>query len=135
MEYSVSLQPYAQRVYIPNTTDVFRIRLVATTAQNMPKEVFRYLQVAPQLGAVAPVGEFSGVCSPLELSQLPVAAPDPTAAIPWFRAASVELDFISRAAALETLNRITAEVRNLAKTMRVADDLVALSPIVVSSGD
>lgn len=127
----VKLTPELQGTFVANVHDCFRVRLTASDAHEMPVAIFAYRLIPLQPGQATQVAIFDHVCSPVDLQEYPIAAPRAVDAIPWFRLEYVDLEERTRAAALETLDVVVADVAALVLGMDAADVLVAQAAIWV----
>jgi hypothetical protein len=128
--YGLKLHPEFQRVTRPGVDDVFRMRVTADSAQNMPAEIFVY-DVRPAHPADnGPVADFSHVASPTELETYSTAPLDEVVPL-YFRAATIDLLCESREQAEVLWGRLAARVADLIHALERTDDLEALPELVL----
>jgi hypothetical protein len=94
--------------------DFHRLRYTASGGANhallSDSKIFLYRALPLETGAEERVGVFQGVCSPVDLAEMPADDPGETAEPPFCRAATVDLLF--RSSELMTLaqNRIESQI-------------------------
>ena len=113
----------SQTRYASGGVDGFRFTLQAVDPVNMSAAVFRYLErpYNPLTGSTA--YEFDGVCSSVDLEELPEGAPLPGAIPPFFRSSQVDLVVVSRHDADLLWDKIQSEITVLIETLDIMDDL------------
>ena len=112
--------------------DGFRITGTITAVDSFDDvNLFRYEQIP----AVTPGGVlsnvFTGVCSPVDLQEFPVAAPFPNANPPYFRGSTFDLVFRTTAEGNETLAAIEDDLKRLIVSQNVLDVLGSPTTVVV----
>jgi hypothetical protein len=75
-EAIITLTPYFQSNYEINGAAGFRIRVVASLACGLDHEIFRYYQKPPNPSTGETPQVFSGVCSWVDMADLPADAPN-----------------------------------------------------------
>ncbi len=127
----VRFRRYAQSRFVINNIDGFRFRVVAYGAFDMPNEIFRYIRrpYNPTTGAEA--DEFDGVCSSVDLQELPAGAP--TGVPPYFRLDEIDVVFRTRAEADEAWSVLQTEFDALLDSLNAQDELGIVEDIVIGS--
>lgn len=120
----LKLTPAFQRYFVANETDGFRMTVLATDGNLIPNEVFAYRAEPIQPGQPVSQAFFSHICSPVDLEEFPIGAPLVDSDPPWFRIASLDLVFRSRAACDEVWGLIQEDVSSLRTSMDHGDTLV-----------
>lgn len=134
MQRTISLSPTFQESTDPLDGVGVRFTVTASSATNVPKEVFLF-GVRPRApGATDDLADFLCVCTPPDLADYPADAPTPDMDPPFFRRASVVLDFRSRADADAAYARILADVGVLLDTLARMDRQAAAQPITIARG-
>jgi hypothetical protein len=124
----IQLTPMFQKRYNPNANCGFRIRIIVNAAEGMTEHVFRFLRHPADTTGVR-ADEFTGVCSAIDLEELPIGEPLTTANPQTFRAAEVDLVFESATRAQEAWELIQAEVNQLVHTLNEMDTLEAMASV------
>ena len=128
----IRLNPFFQRYFVPNVVDGYRMRIVADQNCNMPKEIFRYFAYPPHVLTGEERAEFTGICSMVDLEELPAGAPLDDACPKAFRLDYIDVVVESRHAAYEAWDLIQQEVVLLKETLDFAEDLEAAEPVLIS---
>lgn len=110
--------------YNYHDTDGIRVRITAQNANLMSDKVFAYLLLPMKPGAGERVGEFSHVCSPVDLEEYPEDDPIPGHRPEWFRLNYVDVLLRSRTEVHEFIREVTADVQRLKTTLDVMDTLL-----------
>lgn len=105
-------------------TDGIRVRITAQDAYLMPEKIFAYLLLPMKPGAGERVGEFSHVCSPVDLEEYPEDEPIPGHRPEWFRLNYVDVLLRSRTEVHEFIREVTADVDRLKQTLDLMDTLL-----------
>ncbi len=121
--------------YVVNRDDGIRIRIDATDARNMPSKIFAYLLQPANPSTLARAGAFDHVCSPVDLEEYPEDEPEPFNRPEWFRLAYVDILVRSRLEADEFLSSVTADVRNLKRTLDLMDMLLPGGAIEIGDAE
>lgn len=111
-------------VYTENATYGQRIRVDVLEAEHVDRHIFRYLgaPINPREPTVLR-GAFDGVCSPVDLEEMPVAAPTANANPAWCRLDFVDIVLRSSQDVDDLWVRLQEEVGNLVRTLIVMEDL------------
>lgn len=119
----IKLTPYFQGYFVANAVDGFRFRIVASDANLMSEAVFRYYRY-PANGLTGEiVDECTGVCSWVDMEELPVGEPREGDCPQAYRLAYVDQVVESLAAAHEAWELYQQEVAILKQTMDYGDVL------------
>ena len=115
------------------TQQGFRIRVEVTEATDISDHIFRYLmgETNPKTGERA--GVFDGVCSPVDIEEMPEAEPLPADEPAWFRLPYVDLIVETRAVALDLWEGIREDVSGLIQTYNVMDELTETEEFVIGT--
>ena len=100
-----------------------RLQIECTAALNsLSTAIFRYL---PRHNPTTDVLEtlFDGVCSSLQMEELPIGAPHPTADPAYFRLPQLDIKLGSRAEAEEVWSLIEVDVQHLSESYYRAETL------------
>jgi hypothetical protein len=110
---------------VPGRTQAYRLVLTVTDTLGIEPELFLYARrtLNPTSGEQADA--FISICSPSDIEEFPVGAPDPDADLPFFRLDSVDLLFRNPELMLETYNAILQDFAELARSM---DAIAQLGP-------
>ena len=110
---------------VPGRTQAYRLVLTVSETLGIDPELFLYARrtLNPTTNEQADV--FIAVCSPSDLEEFPVGAPDPEADLPFFRLDSVDLLFRNIELKLETYNAIVQDFAELSRSM---DAIAKLGP-------
>ena len=118
----IKLTITTQTVYTGTSSQSYRLTVVASDGNLMPNEVFRYSRIPSGPGYPTPVDKYMGVCTPAELSSLPINDPDPAAEKPWFRKTSLDLTLPSPKDATTAVEEIVAALSQLKSALDFTDD-------------
>lgn len=110
--------------YNYHETDGIRVRITAQDVNLMPDKIFAYLLLPMKPGAGTRVGEFSHVCSPVDLEEYPEDEPIPGQRPEWFRLNYVDVLLRSRTEVYEFIREVEGDVRRLKETLDIMDDLL-----------
>jgi hypothetical protein len=119
----LKLTVQTQSLYDPNLTQNYKLIIDASNGNLMPNEVFRFVRVEPITGYPVGYDQFKGVCTPSELTTLPVDEPMENSVNLFFRTAHVELDFITEAEATSAWTEILDSVNALKRALDFGDGL------------
>ena len=113
--------------------EVFRVRIAASDAENMPNEVFGYQKtlIDPHTGLTQ--DEFSFVASAFDLSTYPSTAPQPGQLPAYFRKSTIDVLMPGLSTAQEFIAQIEAEVSRLIYLMNRLDELTAATSVWIPS--
>jgi hypothetical protein len=125
----ITITPEFSSPYADGISTVFRLRVTASRAYLLPREVFAYRAIPLQPGQAAPTAIFSHICSPSDLDDFPVGAPYDGAVPPWFRLDFCDLQFRNRRDGLSALAQVEADVQRLIEALDAADLLVPGTPV------
>lgn len=128
MTRRIKLTPALSRV-VDATTDAFRLTIVASDAEDMPTKIFRYLQRPSAPGSSERTGFFDGVCSPVDLEEMPEDDPRPNEEPAWYRLETLDLLFRSQHDRDEAKTDIYGAVIALLNTLDLVDALEVQPPI------
>lgn len=112
----------------------FLLRITAVDPSRMDPRVFVYVAKPARPGGAERELEFQRVAGPDDLASIPPDAPADGANPPYARLDYVELQFYSRAEAIEIRDAIAADVSDLLQALLDADDLDPGEPIVLTLG-
>lgn len=101
----------------------FRLKIVATDAVGLDNEIFLFRRNPQSPYTEEQTDTFITICSPVDMADFPVGAPDPLKTFPFFRAASVELDFRTVEQAEDSWVDIVREVGNLVTALNKLENL------------
>lgn len=119
----IKLTPSFQRYFVANVVDGYRFRIVASDENLMPKEIFRYYRYPANALTGALVDECTGVCSWMDLEELPTGEPRDTDCPQAYRLSYVDQVVESKHAALEAWELYQQDVRLLKETLDFGDTL------------
>jgi hypothetical protein len=126
----ITLLPSRQERYVQGVVDGFRLKVRAVEATLMTNLIFRHVRVEGGLGRE--VDEFDGVCSSVDLEELPALAPV-AGRTPLYRTDEVDLVFRSRAEADTAWQLLVADVTTLVRTLDLMDEMADGSPVRVGA--
>jgi len=129
MGRGVGLTVQTQQIEDAYRFGVYRIRIEAHDAVDMPEEVFMYLRRPVNAARAEEADYFDGVASPVDLGQYPVDEPNLEQSYQFFRKNYVVLDFASASVALAKLAEIEAAVQTLIDGVNATDHLVPCKEI------
>lgn len=121
----VELVPYFQQKFTINVTHGYRIRIVAQNPCNMEAEIFRVYRYPPDLETGLSQDEFTGVCSWVDMEELPKDEPRAADCPKAFRQAFLDVVVDTEAIASNLWTLIKEEVDQLVTTMNRGDVLDA----------
>lgn len=110
--------------YNYHNTDGIRVRITAQNPEQMSDKVFAYLLLPMKPGAGERVGEFSHVCSPVDLEEYPEDEPIPGHRPEWFRLNYVDVLLRSRTEVHEFIKEVCNDVQRLKATLDLMDTLL-----------
>lgn len=120
----VELVPYFQKRFTVNANHGYRLRVEARNGCNMEEEIFRYYRYAdPNTGL--PVDEFTGVCSWVDMEELPKDEPRATDCPRAFRKSYFDVVVDTETIASDLWAVVKEEVDQLVVTMNRGNVLVA----------
>ena len=122
-----------QERYIVGVIDGFRFTVYAYGAYGLNNEIFRYLRHPYDPTTGADVDEFDGVCSSVDLEELPVNEPRADGSSSFFRLSSLDLVFRSRELADQTWEAIKEDVSSLIRSLNVMDDLSGSETVTIGN--
>jgi len=99
------------------TDDAYRLVVTVKSATGLSPGIFLYLAMPLLPNQTEQEAKFQGVCSPWDLIDAPLNAPDTNADPPWFRYDSVDLILRSTAEADQAWTTITEQVGILLETL------------------
>jgi hypothetical protein len=112
----------------------FRVKITASNPVGLADAaIFAYLAQPVIPGEAERVGMFDHPCTPTDLEEYPIDAPNDDAIPPWFRSHVVDLVFRSRAECLETQNDIYGRVELLLEALAKQECLVDTETITLSA--
>lgn len=132
MAYSITLTPYTPEIIKFKGVDSFRVRIVATAATDMPKEVFGHQKTLVDPLTNTSTDEFCFVCSPYDLSAYPANTPDDEQSPQYFRKDTVDILVPGVEMAQEVINQVLEQVQHLVTLLKKLDELDALTPTVIT---
>jgi len=110
----------------------YDLRVVATVAADMPKEVFvfqRIVDSATDPAANALGDQFISIADPVDLEQYPVGAPDLANDIPYYRLDEVTLRFRDMLTLEETRNLMAEDFQRLVDSLNAAADSTLIGEV------
>ena len=105
------------------TVAAYRMVVIVTHGNNVDKNLFLYLGMPLISGETDNRAIFQGVCSPWDMTDVPVGEPDVDASPAWLRYDRVDLVFRSVTEATEAWALITDQISILLRTLEQLDDL------------
>ena len=122
-----------QTRYKEGAIDGFRIKVSAYGETNMTRYVFRLLRRISNVITGEEVDEFDGICSSVDIEELPVAAPVPGQNPPYLRTDAIDLVFRSRKLADDTWAAIKEDVTVLIRSLNVQDTMAVTETVAIGS--
>ena len=113
-----------QKVFVPNRGDAWRIRIVASDAENMPNEVFGHRYGLRDAHTGLEGLDFCFVASPEDLVLYPANEPNVAQTPPYFRLDTIDVVVASRKIALDLWEEVQARVCALVEALNRKDRLV-----------
>lgn len=132
MAYGLEITPYIQQNLDPYA-DSIRVRIEVTNAVGLSPKVFLYLARPLQAGQTEADLEFQGVCSPVDLEEVPEDAPLPNADPAWARLNYVDLLFRARSDAFAFIETLQGELQQLISALNDSDKMSSLSSYWIGS--
>lgn len=128
---SLTLTPLFQRDYTVNSVVGYRMRVDASDGVGIDNEIFRYYEkpVNPITGVYPSV--FHGVCTWVEMSDLPTDAPEADADPRAFRLTYFDIVVDTVDVAQEVWELVQAQVQALLDAIRRGEDLEAGDPVTL----
>ena len=125
----IKLTPYTPARTVFRNRDCYRVKVVASNENHMPKEIFGYQRTLldPEQGTTC--DEFSFICSPYDLTIYPKNSPDPAQFPQYFRKDTFDIYVPGIGEAAEVLADVEAQVCHLVSLLNKLDKLVAL-PVI-----
>ena len=122
----IKLTVSTQSVYTTNVTIGYRTKVVASNANLMPNEVFLWQHI-PAVPSGPPAYEkFLGVCTPEQLTWVPVNNYDPTSTLRYYRTTTMDETYIDAAAATQAWLSIVEAVKQLKSSLDYNDGLTVV---------
>jgi hypothetical protein len=119
----VELVPQFQKKFTVNYTHGYRIKIVAQNACNMEAEIFRIYRYPTDRETGSPQDEFTGVCSWVDMEELPKNAPRDTDCPRAYRRAYLDVVVDTEAIASDLWEKVKEEVDQLVATINAGDTL------------
>lgn len=107
-DYRVKLTPYTPEVVVFRGKDTFRVKVVASNANDMPSEIFGHQRTPIDTATSTYQDEFVFVCTAYDLSTYPTNAPDTSQDPPFFRKDTLDILVPN----IETGNKVIEEVKD-----------------------
>lgn len=101
----------------------FRIVVTASSAVDMPAEIFLYHRL-PQSAYASATDEYLQVCTPTDLAVYPANEPTPGSSPPYFRLATIDIIYDSREQLLTLWHSIQTRTTALIESLNISDTLV-----------
>ncbi len=124
----VELVPYFQKKFTINYTHGYRVRIEARNPCNMDAEIFRYYQYPPDAATGDTVDEFTGVCSWVDMEELPKDTPRSTDCPKACRKSYIDVVVDTETIASDLWQTVKEEVEQLITTMNRGSVLVQSEP-------
>lgn len=131
--FGITLNVSQQTIYTANNVSGFRLTIQATNGLNMDNNIFRFSRKTYNYITGAQQDVFSGVCSPEQLSSVPIGTPNTNDPNQYTRSDTVDLVIQSRDLANKTLTAIQGDVNALVNALKIQSTLSA--PQVIRIGD
>jgi hypothetical protein len=132
MARQVELDVSYQEEFVPGEHDGFAMR-IESYCDGLPNEIFRCRQLPLKPGTTEYVGVFDGICTSVDLEDLPADNPRENETPPWYRVAAVELIFPTRDEAEQFLASLQISVAILIRSLDAQDHLVQTLRVVITS--
>lgn len=113
----IELVPYFQKRFSVNYNHGYRIRIEARNPCNMDAEIFRYYRYPPDIETGQIVDEFTGVCSWVDMEELPKDQPRETDCPKACRRNYVDVVVDTETIASDLWEKVKEEVDQLVTTM------------------
>jgi len=96
----------------------YALHAVVTSSVDMPKELFVFQRRVPPFGENVVVDKFVSVADPVDLQEMPVGTPDLANEMPYFRAATLDLQFSTSGELDEAKTGIAEDITGLMLALR-----------------
>lgn len=122
--FEIVLTPFFESKYTVGNYTGYRLRVVASNAVGLSENVFRYIR-SPGGKPGETIQEFNGVCSAVDMAELPENEPLEKNSKEFFRMNEVDLLFRSTQETVKAWEVITKEVSILLETLERTIELDA----------
>lgn len=133
MAYRIKLTPYMPEIIKFKGVDSFRVRIVASDAEDMPAEIFGHQQTLLDPDTQTTVDEFCFVCSPYDLTAYPINTPAVDQSPAFFRKDTIDILVPGVEMAQEVITQVTEQVTHLIVLLNKLDELEAGAAIWIPS--
>lgn len=131
MARSVRLEVLTQEVENIHAFGVYRVILRAYSATEMPNAIFVFRKEPLDDSIAQVVDTCMGVCSPVDISEYPINAPDPDKSFPFFRKDVAIYDFRSATHARAAIDEIKAQIAVLIDGLNATDSLLVSEDVLI----
>jgi len=123
MAYRIKLTPFTPSFIKFRGRNVFRVKIVASDAEDMPNEIFGHQRTLVDPDTNEYQDEFCFVCSPFDLSTYPANEPDPTQTPQFFRKDTIDIYVPGIEIAESTISSVQEQVCHLITLLGKLDEL------------
>lgn len=118
-----------------SVASAYRMVITVTSARNVDRNLFLYLGMPLVGDETENKAVFQGVCSPWDMTDVPIGEPEEDADPAWLRHHTIDLIFRSVTEATAAWDLITDQISNLLFVLNELDDLYGYSEeIGISEG-
>jgi len=110
----------------------FRVVVTASSATDMPAEIFLYTK-QPTTAYADATDKYLKVCTPTDLAVYPAHEPTPDSSPPYFRLATIDVIDDSREQLLSLWRSIQARTAQLIDSLNISDELVESSEVWIGA--
>lgn len=126
----IKLTTTQQTIYTGLASMSYRLTVTTSNANLMPNEIFRYVRIGPGVGYPEAIDKYLGICTPVELLNLPINDPDPDLEpIMYFRKATIDITLTSFIQANEFIEDVTTAIIELKTSLDFNDGQTSSTPI------
>lgn len=123
------------KVFVPNFGGAFRMRMVASDNEMMPKTVFGLRNTLRDPHTSFYVVEFCFIASPEDFAAYPVDAPNETQSPPFYLSAIADCIYASRDLALAAWEASHMQVCELVEALNRKDELIVAEAVRCGAED
>jgi hypothetical protein len=104
------------------STQSYRLTAITSDGNLIPNEVFRFVRIPEGVGYPVAVDKYIGICTPAELTSLPIDDPDLDSDLYWFRKSSIDITLDTSDQAQTAVELIVASLLDLKKALDYTDN-------------
>ena len=120
---SIELTPQFQKNFVINKHSGYRLRIDVTNSVDISPKIFRYYESPPDPVTGVSTQEFTGVCSLVDMEELPEDSPNPTDCPKAFRLGYMDVVVDTESLANEVWELVQEEVALLVQSFTESTQL------------